>query len=56
MMPKTEVQLWGIDEQGNRVLVIDRGFVAYFYAMLTGNFEAVGCCGKNQGNGLARQL
>jgi DNA polymerase, archaea type len=37
---KTEVQLWGIDEQGNRVLVVDRGFVAYFYALLTGNVEA----------------
>jgi DNA polymerase, archaea type len=43
---QTEVQLWGIDEAGNRVLVIDRGFVAYFYAMLTGNFEAAGVAEK----------
>ncbi len=32
---KIEIQLWGIDEQGNRILVIDKGFVAYFYAVLT---------------------
>ena len=33
-----ELWLWGIDEFGNRVLVIDRSFVAYFYAVL---FEGV---------------
>ncbi|MGD6934567.1 MAG: DNA-directed DNA polymerase [Candidatus Bathyarchaeia archaeon] len=37
---KTEVQLWGIDENGNRVLVIDRGFVAYFYAVLVEGVDA----------------
>jgi DNA polymerase I len=37
---KTEVQLWGIDEKGNRVLIVDRGFVAYFYAVLTEDMDA----------------
>jgi DNA polymerase I len=37
---KTEVQLWGIDEQGNRVLVVDRGFVAYFYVVLVEGVDA----------------
>jgi hypothetical protein len=27
----TELWLWGIDNVGNRVLVIDRNFAAYFY-------------------------
>jgi len=25
-----ELWLWGIDDEGNRVLVVDRNFVAYF--------------------------
>ncbi len=29
-----EVWLWGIDESGKRVLVIDRSFVGYFYVVL----------------------
>jgi DNA polymerase I len=37
---KTEVQLWGIDTQGNRILVVDRGFAAYFYVVLTENVDA----------------
>jgi len=31
---KPEVWLWGIDEKGRRVLVIDRSFQPYFYAVL----------------------
>lgn len=37
---KTEIQLWGIDEHGSRVLLIDKSFVAYFYAVLAGGVEA----------------
>ncbi len=29
-----ELWLWGIDAKGNRVLVIDRNFTAYFYAVI----------------------
>jgi len=29
-----EIWLWGIDDSGNRVLVVDRNFVAYFYAVV----------------------
>ena len=29
-----EIRLWGIDDQGKRVLVIDRNFVPYFYLQL----------------------
>jgi hypothetical protein len=29
-----EVWLWGIDDYGKRVLVIDRNFLAYFYAVV----------------------
>ncbi|MEM3459395.1 MAG: DNA polymerase domain-containing protein [Candidatus Bathyarchaeia archaeon] len=29
-----EIWLWGIDDSENRVLVIDRNFVAYFYAVV----------------------
>jgi DNA polymerase I len=36
---QTEVQLWGIDEQGNRVLVLNRCFVAYFYAVLAADAD-----------------
>ncbi len=31
-----EVQLWGIDTQGNRILVVDRHFSSYFYVVLHG--------------------
>jgi len=31
---KPEVWLWGIDENGRRVLVIDKSFQPYFYAVL----------------------
>lgn len=31
---RPEVWLWGIDASGNRVLVIDRNFFPYFYAVL----------------------
>ena len=30
----TELWLWGVDTKGNRVLVIDRNFTAYFYAVV----------------------
>jgi DNA polymerase I len=35
----TELWLWGIDEKGNRVLVVDRSFVEYFYAVVAEDFE-----------------
>lgn len=37
---KPEVWLWGIDEAGRRVLVVDRNFSAYFYVLAE---EHVGC-------------
>lgn len=36
---KPEVWLWGIDAQGNRVLIIDRNFPAYFYVVVEENEE-----------------
>ncbi|MBS7605373.1 DNA polymerase II, partial [Candidatus Bathyarchaeota archaeon] len=30
---KPEIWLWGIDDRGERVLVIDRGFITYFYVI-----------------------
>jgi len=35
-----ELQLWGIDKQSNRVLVIDRNVTAYFYVVLHGGVDA----------------
>ena len=35
-----ELWLWGIDEGGNRVLVFERNFVDYFYAVLSGTVDA----------------
>jgi len=37
---KPEVWLWGIDQDGNRILVIDREFEPYFYAVLKENVDA----------------
>jgi DNA polymerase I len=34
-----ELWLWGIDANGNRVLVIDRNFTAYFYAVVKEDFD-----------------
>ena len=34
-----EIRLWGIDSSGNRVLVIDRTFLAYFYAVVEDNAD-----------------
>jgi len=34
-----ELWLWGIDSAGNRVLVIDRNFVAYFYVVVAAGFD-----------------
>lgn len=34
-----EIWLWGIDDSGNRVLVIDRNFLAYFYAVIEENVD-----------------
>ena len=36
----TELWLWGIDGVGNRVLVVDRNFTAYFYAVVAEGFDA----------------
>ena len=35
-----ELWLWGIDSAGNRVLVVDRNFTAYFYAVVAEGFDA----------------
>jgi DNA polymerase I len=35
----TELWLWGIDDKDNRVLVIDRNFVDYFYAVVEVGFD-----------------
>ena len=34
-----ELWLWGIDEKGNRVLVIERNVTAYFYAVIKGGID-----------------
>jgi DNA polymerase, archaea type len=34
-----ELWLWGIDSTGNRVLVVDRHFTAYFYAVVNDGFD-----------------
>ena len=34
-----ELWLWGIDADGNRVLVVDRNFTAYFYAVIKEGFD-----------------
>ncbi|HSV49107.1 MAG TPA: hypothetical protein VLH35_02240, partial [Candidatus Acidoferrales bacterium] len=36
---KVDIWLWGIDESGNRVLLIDHNFSAYFYAVLHGSAD-----------------
>ena len=36
-----ELWLWGIDTDGNRVLIVERNFVAYFYAVLAGGVDAL---------------
>jgi len=35
-----EIWLWGVDDSGNRVLVIDRNFLAYFYAVVEDKADA----------------
>lgn len=35
-----EIWLWGVDASGNRVLVVDRSFFAYFYAVVKEGFDA----------------
>ena len=35
-----ELWLWGVDCAGNRVLIIDRNFVAYFYAVVADGSDA----------------
>jgi DNA polymerase I len=36
---QAEVRLWGIDGTGKRVLIIDRSFLAYFYAVVEENSD-----------------
>ena len=36
-----EIWLWGIDDSGRRVLVIDRNFLAYFYVVVEGSVNPV---------------
>jgi len=35
-----QLWLWGIDSGGNRVLVIDRRFIAYFYVVVSPGYDA----------------
>ena len=35
----TELWLWGVDDSGKRVLVVDRNFVDYFYAVVEEGFD-----------------
>lgn len=37
---KVELWLWGIPESGDRILLVDRNFTAYFYAVLHGAADA----------------
>jgi DNA polymerase I len=34
-----EVWLWGINEKGKRVLIVDRNYLAYFYALVEDGFD-----------------
>lgn len=43
---RTNVWLWGIDQNGNRVLVIDPNFVPYFYAIVEEKIEASNVAAK----------
>ena len=53
-----ELWMWGIDSHGNRVLVVDRNFVDYFYAVIEEDYDpakieeeikkAHGKCGKTE--------
>jgi len=36
---RPEIWLWGVDDSGNKVLVIDRSFLAYFYAVIEENVD-----------------
>ncbi len=38
---KIELQLWGITPSGERVLIVDRNFTAYFYATVKQGFDSV---------------
>ena len=35
-----EICLWGIDENGDRLLVIDRTFVDYFYVVIDDGYDS----------------
>jgi len=36
-----EMWLWGVDASGNRVLIVDRNFVSYFYAVVEEGYDPV---------------
>jgi DNA polymerase I len=36
----SEMLLWGITPEGNRVLIIDKNFLAYFYCVVLDGFDA----------------
>jgi DNA polymerase I len=36
---KVDLWLWGIDAEGNRILLVERNFTAYFYAVLHGGAD-----------------
>ena len=40
MTRAAELWLWGIGIAGNRVLIIDSNFTAYFYAVVAEGFDA----------------
>jgi len=36
---RSEIWLWGVDASGKRVLIVDRNFLAYFYAVVNENAD-----------------
>ncbi|MEM2518332.1 MAG: DNA polymerase domain-containing protein, partial [Candidatus Bathyarchaeia archaeon] len=41
-----EIWLWGVDSSGERVLVIDKGFLSYFYAVVKDGFDPKKAAGE----------
>jgi DNA polymerase I len=51
-----ELWLWGITDSSKRILIIDRGFVAYFYAVLKKGFDAAKAAERIETEGNASVL
>ncbi len=49
----SEIWLWGVEASGKRVLVVDRDFVAYFYAVIEENCDAAKVVEEIEGKHLA---